>query len=405
MFRERARRDVEAALVEARASELDAVTQELAMRAAELDAAIEGLTAALPAAERAAAAAQAALDAVAARGAAGLVRHADVEIARTMTRKASLREHTLRRQIEGNAAHEVGARTDKTWVRSEPHGGRLSVARPRRPSGHATPGFIERALAPGPLTTPAATCTAMPMPPVLELSGMALRLGGRDVLAGVSFSVEAGEIVVVIGPNGAGKTLLLELVVGARPLQAGQVLGRGVPLTGLATRAGLLAWVADEARPTAEMRVVQLLAEAARIGGAPAQLRELIIAQLALGPHLRARAGVLSRGERHRVAIAEALLLRRPLTVLDEPLAAFDPLQRAAACELLRGLAREGHALLMTVHEMHAAEHIADRIILLHEGRVLAQGPLAALRASAGRETGDLEDIFVALLNRSRDAA
>lgn len=114
MFRERARRDVEAALVEARASELDAVTQELAMRAAELDAAIEGLTAALPAAERAAAAAQAALDAVAARGAAGLVRHADVEIARTMTRKASLREHTLRRQIEGMRARRSYLTTQRT---------------------------------------------------------------------------------------------------------------------------------------------------------------------------------------------------------------------------------------------------------------------------------------------------
>ena len=125
------------------------------------------------------------------------------------------------------------------------------MARPRRPSGHATPGFIERALAPGPLTTPAATCTAMPMPPVLELSGMALRLGGRDVLAGVSFSVEAGEIVVVIGPNGAGKTLLLELVVGARPLQAGQVLGRGVPLTDqvLSRREATLAHLRREVLP------------------------------------------------------------------------------------------------------------------------------------------------------------
>lgn len=243
------------------------------------------------------------------------------------------------------------------------------------------------------------------MLPVLDLSGMVLRLGGREVLAGASFTVEAGEIVVVIGPNGAGKTLLLELVVGARPLQGGQVRGRGVTLAGLAARAGLLAWVADEARPTAEMRVAQILDEAARIGGAAAELRERIVAGLALGPHLRARAGVLSRGERHRVAIAEALLLRRPLTVLDEPLAAFDPLQRTAACDLLRELARAGHALLMTVHEMHTAERIADRIVLLHEGRVLAVGTLVELRAAVGRETGDLEDIFVALLSKGRDAA
>nr|MBA3950196.1 TolC family protein [Acidobacteriota bacterium] len=104
LFRDRARRTAEAASVEARAHELDAVTQQIAIRAAELDAAIDGLTAALPAAERATAAAAASLDAVAARATAGLIRHADVEVARAALRKAQLRESILRRQINGMRA-------------------------------------------------------------------------------------------------------------------------------------------------------------------------------------------------------------------------------------------------------------------------------------------------------------
>lgn len=241
--------------------------------------------------------------------------------------------------------------------------------------------------------------------PLLELVDLSLRLGGRERLTGVSLHVEPGEVVAVIGPNGAGKSLLLELVVGARPLEAGAVRGRGRPLVGLAARRGLLAWVADEARPPAERRVGAILDEAARRGGAGAARRERITTQLGLLTLLRAHAAVLSRGERHRVAIAEALLLDRPLTVLDEPLAAFDPIQRAEVCGLLRSLASEGRAFLMTVHEMRAAERVADRVVLLHEGKVLAQGTIASLRAEVEATSADLEDIFVALVRRRRDAA
>jgi ABC-2 type transport system ATP-binding protein len=234
--------------------------------------------------------------------------------------------------------------------------------------------------------------------PLLELRDLEVRRGRRPVLAGVSLAVAAGERWAVIGPNGAGKTTLLEVVVGQQVASDGSLHSRGAPLHDLAARARLLAWVAADARPTPEARVDFILREAARCGHAGEPRRSELVQRLALGKLLQVRAGELSRGEQHRLTLAEALLLGRPLVVLDEPLGAYDPLQLREVLALLRDEAARGVGFLVSVHQLSDAEKVADRVLVLHEGRALASGSLAELRVRAGRPVGSLEDVFLALL-------
>jgi ABC-2 type transport system ATP-binding protein len=234
--------------------------------------------------------------------------------------------------------------------------------------------------------------------PLLELREVSVRRARRTVLSGISFVVAAGERWAVIGPNGAGKTSLLEVVVGQQPPSAGTLLSRGAPLRGLAERARTLAWVAADSLPTPEARVDLLLREAARRGRADEARRAELVRRLALGRLLGVRAGELSRGEQRRLALAEALLLGRPLVVLDEPLGAFDPLQLREVIAVLRDEAARGIGLLVSVHQLSDAEKLADRVLVLHDGRVLASGAISDLKARAGRPNGSLEDVFLALL-------
>lgn len=234
--------------------------------------------------------------------------------------------------------------------------------------------------------------------PLLELRSVGVQRGGRSVLADVSFTLHRGERWALIGPNGAGKTSLLEVVVGQCVASHGELLGRGVRLRGLIDRAPLMAWVADDAQPTPEVRVAALLREAAARGRADPDRQTRMCERLGLRGLLRARAGELSRGELRRLSLAEALLLARPLVVLDEPFGAFDPLQMREVLALLADEAAAGTGFLVSVHQMSDAEKFADRVLLLHDRRVLAAGDLAGLRAQASSPDASLEAVFLALI-------
>src|SRR5262249_48920653 len=123
------------------------------------------------------------------------------------------------------------------------------------------------------------------------------------------------------------------------------------------------------------------------------------------GPLAAERVGRLSRGQRRRVALYSALCTSRPLVVLDEPLATFDPLQLSDALALLRSRAAAGTALLVSVHQLSDAEKIAGRVLVLDGGRVVAFGALDDLRARIGRTAGSLEEVFVELLREEGTGA
>lgn len=214
----------------------------------------------------------------------------------------------------------------------------------------------------------------------------------------MSFDLRPGEIVAVIGPNGAGKTTLLEAVVGIQRLTAGHVSFNGRVLRSLAERARVFSFMPDEAELPAEVSVAVLLDHAVRYGRPTPSLAEALCKELDLQSLLRARGGELSRGERRRVALFAALCTSRPVVALDEPLGTFDPLQLLGINKVLRERASAGSSLFLSIHQMSDAEKIADRVLLLCAGRIVAFGTLDELRQVAALSGGPLEQVFFALL-------
>jgi ABC-type multidrug transport system ATPase subunit len=242
------------------------------------------------------------------------------------------------------------------------------------------------------------------LPPTLEVRSVGVRAGARWIIEGVSFEARKGEVTAVIGPNGAGKTTLLEAIVGLRTLHGGSVRFEGASLGRFRDFARSFAFLPDAGvlPPEAIVRTPVEHATARSSDRAALQrLREgLTIETLIAKP-----VGVLSRGEHQRVALYCTLALGRPVTVLDEPFSAFDPLQLRSVLAAVRDVAGTSTAIVTSIHQLVDAERIADRILLLADGRALVFGTPAALRERVGRPDASLEEVFVSLLEESRRAS
>jgi len=208
---------------------------------------------------------------------------------------------------------------------------------------------------------------------VLEVEGLSVSRDGRRVVDGVSFRARPGEVLALLGPNGAGKSTVLEALVGLIPSDAATIRFDGERIDTFKERAGVFAYMPDDAQLAEETTVASALG--VRDSGLE-HARDLA----------RRRGGTLSRGEEKRAWIAWTLGLGRAVAVLDEPFGAFDPIQLDAAIEVVRAHAAKGMAIVATVHQMNVAERIADRVVMLAEGRVVASGTLD--------ELGPLEEAF-----------
>lgn len=234
----------------------------------------------------------------------------------------------------------------------------------------------------------------------LAVRGVTVRRAGRTALDRVSFTLARGEIIAVIGANGAGKTTLLEAVVGGVRPDSGSVEFHGQVLRTFAASARVFSFMPDAADPPAEVRVPALIAYAERFGRVPAERARQLAERMGLLGLGSARAGELSRGEKRRVLLFAALCTDRPVVVLDEPLGTFDPLQLLDVLEVLRECARAGTALLLSVHQLSDAEKIAERVLILDQGRMVATGTLAELRAAVARPGASLEEVFLSILKQ-----
>jgi ABC-2 type transport system ATP-binding protein len=221
----------------------------------------------------------------------------------------------------------------------------------------------------------------------LEVAALSARAGGRDVLADISFESRTGEIVAVVGPNGAGKTTLLECLAGLRP-SSGEVRFGGRSLRSFADRAAAISYMPDEVELPNETSVAVALG----IESSP------YAAKLDVEKFLAVRGNELSRGEQKRCQLCAAFDAARPVILLDEPLGAFDPRQLRALLPVLRDVANQ-RAIVLTVHQMRSAELVADRIVMLAAGRIIASGTVGELRDRAGLADAPFDDVFLALLD------
>jgi ABC-2 type transport system ATP-binding protein len=239
---------------------------------------------------------------------------------------------------------------------------------------------------------------------ILHVASISVQIGSRSILRDAGLRACAGEITAVIGPNGAGKTTFLEAVVGLRPVTSGCVRVADRELTRFSEFANSFAFLPDAGRLPSEATVATLVEHATSLGARKA-LAPTLREQLAIDPLFRQPVGVLSRGERQRVALFCTLVLERPIVALDEPFAAFDPLQLRNVLAAVRDVAGASTAVVASIHQLGDAERIADRFLLLSAGRAVAFGDLDSLRTRAGMPSASLEETFVALLEGERHAS
>jgi ABC-2 type transport system ATP-binding protein len=219
------------------------------------------------------------------------------------------------------------------------------------------------------------------MPNAVEVSGLRKSYGRVDAVRDVGFTVGYGEIVALLGPNGAGKTTTLEILEGFRARDGGtaEVLGydpgERSSARELRERTGL---VLQDIAVEPYLTVRETIARSAGYYRAPRGVAE-VIGLAGLTGLERRKVRSLSGGQKRRLDLALGLIGDPALLYLDEPTTGFDPAARRDAWQLVRGLRTAGMTILLTTHDMDEAQALADRVVLLSGGVVVASGEPAAL--------------------------
>jgi ABC-2 type transport system ATP-binding protein len=210
--------------------------------------------------------------------------------------------------------------------------------------------------------------------PVVSVRGLVKSYDNHEAVAGIDLEVRRGEIFAFLGPNGAGKTTTVEILEGFRQRTAGQVsvLGQDPAVAGSAWR-DRVGVVLQESEPEPGLTVRECLAMYAGFYRAPRDVDETMTL-VGLTEKAGDLATRLSGGQRRRLDFALALIGDPELIFLDEPTTGFDPSARRAAWEVIAGLRRLGKTVFLTTHYMDEAEHLADRIMVLSAGRIVAEG-------------------------------
>ncbi|MFA5891349.1 MAG: ABC transporter ATP-binding protein [Actinomycetota bacterium] len=214
----------------------------------------------------------------------------------------------------------------------------------------------------------------------MRLEGVRKSFGVQVALAGVDLEIPQGSSVAIMGPNGAGKTTLLKTMAGLAAPTAGNVSLAGVDLrrAGAGLRA-LVGFVSHEAMLYPDLTVHENLEFFARLFGLPQPEKaiQIRVEQLKLGHVLDRAVRALSRGTRQRAAIARSLLHSPLVLLLDEPYTGLDEAAAESLTDLLNELRTPDRTLVMAVHEMSRAVAVAERLIVIGDGRVKIDSPIA----------------------------
>ena len=231
----------------------------------------------------------------------------------------------------------------------------------------------------------------------LVASDLRKRFGGIEAVAGVSFTLAPGEMLALIGPNGAGKSTCFNLLHGQLRPDSGRVALHGHDITGLPPRAlcamgvgrtfqitaAFASMTVRENVQTALLAHHRLVWRFWRAADAHATAEaDALLARVGLRAQAARPAGVLAYGDLKRLELAIALAASPRVLLMDEPTAGMAPSERGALMDLVRAIAtRQGMAVLFTEHDMDVVFATADRVLVLDRGRLIAEGPPAAVRA------------------------
>jgi len=238
-------------------------------------------------------------------------------------------------------------------------------------------------------------------PPVIEAKGLTQRFGKFTAVDHVNFRIEAGEIFGFLGSNGCGKTTTMKMLTGLLPPTEGTALLNGQPVKGGDVESRRhVGFMTQAFSLYTELTVRQNLALHAKLFDLPEDVARKRVDELLTGFKLESVADTLAEslplGIRQRLSLAVAVLHKPEVLILDEPTSGVDPVARDGFWELLINLSRnEGVTIFLSTHFMNEAER-CDRMSMMHQGKVLAQGPPAQLVAQ--RKANSLEEAFIGYL-------
>jgi ABC-2 type transport system ATP-binding protein len=222
-----------------------------------------------------------------------------------------------------------------------------------------------------------------PAQPALRFEGVSHRYGAHVAVEDLSLEVAPGETVALLGPNGAGKSTTIALLLGLRRPHTGrvEVLGTTPRKAVAAGRVGAMLQTGPGSGLPPGVRVGATLQMARRLYPRPAPLGETV-ERAGIAELLDRQTQRLSGGQVQSVRFAIAIAGGPELVFLDEPTAAMDVAARRAFWKMIREFGSEGRTVLFATHHLHEADQVADRVVVINHGRVVADGPGAALKAS-----------------------
>lgn len=219
---------------------------------------------------------------------------------------------------------------------------------------------------------------------MIEVRDLVRRYGPVEAVSRVSFRVNKGDIVGFLGPNGAGKTTTLRMITGFLPPTEGEVTVDGHPASEDSRAVRKLIGYLPENNPLYEdMRVAEYLAFRAELKGVPRAARKARIRDVLevcdIGDVSHRIIGACSKGFRQRVGLADALLAKPPVLILDEPTVGLDPVQIVHTRNLIKHLSEE-HTVVLSTHILPEVEAICSRTLILHHGKLLFDGTVEELQ-------------------------
>ena len=238
---------------------------------------------------------------------------------------------------------------------------------------------------------------------MMTATGLSKQFGAVRAVDGVSLEVRAGEVVGLLGANGAGKTTMLRLLAGILTPDAGSVAVGGLHMAerplAAKRRLGFLSGDTLLYRRLSTREVLEFFGGLYQVPEVELRTRiARLIDELEMGESADRPCGTLSAGQKQRANIARAFVHEPDVLMLDEPTNALDVISGRFIVEAIRRKRAEGRAILFSTHIMGEAEYLCDRIVLIHEGRKVAEGSLAGILAATGRE--NLTDAFLTAIGK-----
>jgi ABC-2 type transport system ATP-binding protein len=233
---------------------------------------------------------------------------------------------------------------------------------------------------------------------MIEVSNLCKRYGDFTAVRDLTFSVQPGEVMGLVGPNGAGKSTTLRCLTGIIPATLGhsRICGIDVAADPVGAKRQL-AFIPDEPRLFEHLTVAQHLNFVARLYGIGdyAARADAILAELEMADKRQLLPAELSRGMKQKLAIACGLLHQPKVVIFDEPMTGLDPVGMRRMKGVMRRLARDGVAIILSSHLLGLVEEVCTHLLILKDGTKIADGSVADVRSRFGQgEDTSLEDVF-----------